>query len=86
LRVTCFVCLQIMVSFLQVAGIMRNLQLHWPPAIRDLFVVDPTSTFSYIPMDCSIGGDSRDKAYARTAILVFLPGMPQVHTSNFVRE
>jgi hypothetical protein len=67
---------QIFVSYVQVVGIMRTLQLDWPPALQRMVnSVDVSSTSNYISVECSLGRmDSLKKAVVQTSAIVMLPG------------
>jgi hypothetical protein len=69
---------QIFISFLQVIGIMRTLQLDWPPALQRLVnSVDISSTANYVSIECSLGSmRSFSKAMVQACAIVMLPGLP----------
>jgi hypothetical protein len=68
---------QIFVSYIQVVGIMRTLQLDWPPALLRLVQsVDISSSANYVSLECSLGHmDGATKAIVQTCAKVMLPGM-----------
>jgi hypothetical protein len=67
---------QIFVSYVQVVGIMRTLQLDWPPYLQRIVnSVDISSSANYISMECSLGRmNSLTKAIFQTSSIVVLPG------------
>lgn len=70
---------KILVSFVQVTAIARNLNIQWPITLATLFShLDYSSTSSWISLDCSFTGTSEYRAVMATVLTCSMPVMLMV--------
>ena len=75
---------QIIVSFLQVVGVARQLQLEWPSRLDGLmsYIVDhldiSSAAGNYLALECSIIGGPERKQIVRSILIVLIPGKTSI--------